>query len=268
MKNLAKKLLRLAAPRQFAALSSARSNRHGQRVLEQHGVPLLAEQFLAKYGAMVQSGPFAGMRYLDASIGSSFLPKLIGSYECELHPIIQKTLVTPYQSVVDVGSAEGYYAVGLARNLAGKPKVYAFDTDIAAQELCRQLADINDVKNQVVVAGYCDFEKLQSSLQGRALLICDCEGYELQLLDPKEVPALLTTEIIVELHDTPQIPVTPQIEARFTDSHSIEIISIEVRNPNLYPILDFFEPAQQQVALSEFRSGIQQWAHLVPNAWK
>lgn len=266
MKSLAKRLLRAIAPKRFAALSSARSNRHGQRVLERHGVPLLARQFVAKYGAQVQSGPFAGMKYLDRAIGSSFLPKLIGSYERELHEIIEKLLPNHYDCVIDVGSAEGYYAIGLAMKLPGHPTVYAFDTDKAAQELCQRLAQINAVSEKVLVSGYCDTDLLQNTIRGRTLLICDCEGYEVQLLDADLVPALSHTEILVELHDTPQTSVAHLLKQRFSASHHIQIVDTAARDAQHYPNLDFLESEQKQIALSEFRNGPQQWAYLVPFA--
>jgi hypothetical protein len=43
---------------------------------------------------------------------STFIPKIIGSYECELHPAIEEIIVNNYAEVWDVGCAEGYYAVG------------------------------------------------------------------------------------------------------------------------------------------------------------
>src|SRR5579859_5362525 len=61
--------------------------------------------------ARVRSGPFAGMRYVDASIGSAYLPKLLGIYERELHPVIEEACASRPGLIVDLGAAEGYYAV-------------------------------------------------------------------------------------------------------------------------------------------------------------
>ena len=264
LKKLAKTILRAVAPKRSAAIESARINRHGQRILEKHGIPEIAKFFTAKYGIQVQSGPFAGMNYLDSAIGSSFVPKLIGSYECELHEIIEKILQTRYDVVVDVGCAEGYYAVGLAMKLAEKPRVYAFDTDKAAQEMCRKLATQNGVQNQVVVSGYCDRKTLEATLQGHSLLVCDCEGYEFALLDPASVPSLASTDILVELHDTSEQAITPVIEQRFAASHHVRILQSILREPLDYPTLSFLSAEQQKNALSEFRHGTQNWAYMTP----
>ncbi|MCE9519631.1 MAG: hypothetical protein K8R87_08785, partial [Verrucomicrobia bacterium] len=63
----------------------------------------------------VLAGPFAGLRYPKfEAVGSSLIGKLVGIYEIELGALMEKILVAPYETVVDLGCAEGYYAVGLA----------------------------------------------------------------------------------------------------------------------------------------------------------
>src|SRR5438105_426555 len=64
----------------------------------------------------VLDGPFRGLRYPSASsLHSGLLPKLLGTYEAELHGPIEHLLKSrTYGAVVDVGAAEGYYAVGFA----------------------------------------------------------------------------------------------------------------------------------------------------------
>ena len=67
---------------------------------------------------IVRNGPFAGMRYPGVqSVCSTIVPKLIGCYEKELHSVIELICSQQYNSVVDIGCAEGYYAVGLAMRL-------------------------------------------------------------------------------------------------------------------------------------------------------
>src|SRR5262245_457133 len=68
----------------------------------------------------VQSGPFIGMEILpdvswnDGDISS----KILGTYEQELHPIIEHEIKRLRRmdkpKIVNVGTAEGYYAVGMA----------------------------------------------------------------------------------------------------------------------------------------------------------
>ena len=74
-----------------------------------------AALFLRHYGTRVLQGPFAGMNYLNRSHNSEFVPKLLGSYEAELSEVLEQIIAHDYRLIVDVGFAERYYAVGLAR---------------------------------------------------------------------------------------------------------------------------------------------------------
>src|SRR6185312_7312344 len=85
----------------------------------------------------VLSGPFAGMLYHAAAAGSVLGPKLIGSYEHEISAWIEATVNANYQRILDVGCAEGYYAVGFARRMP-QVEVYAFDLDATALDMCRK----------------------------------------------------------------------------------------------------------------------------------
>src|SRR5947207_8629242 len=77
-------------------------------------------------GLIIQAGPFAGMRYVAPATGRTILPKLLGSYETELHSIVEQVIAADHRVVINIGCAEGYYAVGLALRLPNS-RVYAFD---------------------------------------------------------------------------------------------------------------------------------------------
>ena len=176
------------APKRFDSFLAKRANCQTQRVLDAHGIPAIASALIERHGAKVLSGPFAGMKYIDKSAGSSLTPKLVGSYENELHGVLSQILANTYDTVVDVGCAEGYYAVGLAMRLGGTPAIYAYDTNRGAQAQCSELLAKNSAQNKVIIAGFCDSAKLQSIVQGRALVFCDCEGYEIELLQTRSGP--------------------------------------------------------------------------------
>ena len=68
-------------------------------------------------GGRVFSGPFKGMQFIDESFENAFIPKILGIYERELHPAVEAAIALTPRLVVDIGTAEGYYAVGIARRL-------------------------------------------------------------------------------------------------------------------------------------------------------
>jgi hypothetical protein len=234
--------------------------------MARHGVPAIAADIIERGGPKVLGGPFAGMVYITESAGSSFVPKLIGSYECELHGVLEKILASHYDVVVDVGCAEGFYAVGLSMRLVGTPKIYAFDINPKARKLCQTLARENGVEDKIIISGYCDAERLQTVLHGKSLVMCDCEGYEVDLLQPAVAPALANADILVELHDPLKPGITPTMMNRFAGSHDVQLIDSTDRDPADYPVVEFLNPEQRTIAVSEFRHGPQQWAFMTPKA--
>jgi hypothetical protein len=240
-------------------------DRHEQQLRGHLGV--VQHAFIARHGLVVQDGPFRGMRYVSRSHGSALLPKLVGAYEAELHGVFRTIVARPYRTVIDIGCAEGYYAVGLTLRLPGAV-TYAFDISGPAQERCRELAELNGVRDRVVVAGECTAQRLQDLVRPQTLVVCDCEGAEVELLDPEQAPALRQADLLVELHDDLRLDVeiTPTLLSRFRDSHDVTLLGLEERQPSRYASLDFLAPAAQRLALHEDRIPGQQWAFLTPRA--
>ena len=173
----------------------------------------------------VLDGPFAGMKYPSLTgHGSAVLPKLLGTYEAELHHIIEEAIAADPPLVVDVGCAEGHYAVGMALRLP-KTKVIAADCSTYAQELCSQMAIKNGVKERLHVMGIVtkDFLRQQAVVQG-GLLICDCEGGEKAILDPEIFAALSSWRILVELHEFIEPGIEDSLIAMANVTHACQVI--------------------------------------------
>jgi ribosomal protein L11 methylase PrmA len=154
-----------------------------------------------RHGLKVLSGSFQGMAYLPEATGSVLVPKLLGCYEAELHGALGQILETKYNLVVDVGCAEGYYAIGLALRMPSS-QIYAFNLDPRTHKLCAAMARINSVSDRITIAGKCDVEHLNSlPTEVGALIVCDCEGGEIDLLCPELIPGLTSADVLVELHD-------------------------------------------------------------------
>ena len=232
-----------------------------------HRIHKLTQAIVKRFGLVVLAGPFAGMLYVAEAAGSSLLPKLLGSYEAELHQTVGAIVDSGYGKIIDVGCAEGYYAVGLALKVP-EARIFAFDIDPRARELCEEMAKVNGVSERVVVGGECNCERLGALLDDRSLVICDCEGYELELLDPDRVPSLRVSDVLVELHDFIDRSISPTIISRFSETHDISLISSLERDPSTYPALETFNDWDRHVAVAEFRPEQMQWAfmHAKPSA--
>jgi hypothetical protein len=173
----------------------------------------------------VVAGPFSGLRYPDwDGHGSALYAKLLGTYEAELYPFIERVLASSPRTVIDIGCAEGFYAVGSARALPGV-EVIAADLSVAARQLCSRMAQINGVAECVKVVGRVtrdDLVALASKPAG--WLIADCEGGENELFDPEVFSRFAGWFILIELHDF----LVPGIEERLigeaSRTHAVEVV--------------------------------------------
>jgi hypothetical protein len=220
----------------------------------------LADRIVAHSGAVVQAGPFKGMAYIDDAIEGCIVPKFLGCYEEELTPVIEEFVQAGYDRVIDVGCASGYFVSGLSRRLP-LAETFAFDTDDPARNRCAQVVALNKLEQRVQLGGLCSNANLQSLIQGRTLLVIDCEGAEFDLLDPATVPALAQCDMIIEVHDFIDPRISPALYARFSESHSIEKISSRTRTPSAesYPGLKVLPEKHWPEALSERRPVVMDW---------
>ena len=122
------------------------------RLLAKWRSSLIDRTILSQNGPVVQAGPFRGMTFLKESTEAGLAPKLLGCYESELSDVIEKIVARGYRHIIDIGCADGYYAVGLALRLPNA-SVYAFDTNERAQANCKALAVLNGVADRVTCPG-------------------------------------------------------------------------------------------------------------------
>jgi hypothetical protein len=240
-------------------------------------VGMLTEMVTRRSGGRVLAGPFAGMAYIEEAFSSAHLPKLLGIYERELVGPIEKTCAQKPELIVDIGAAEGYYAVGFARrNL--QARIVAFEMDEAARHALQRMARSNAVEGRVEVRGRCEPEDLRDLLASAndkagipnkvTLIICDAEGDERALLDPQKVPALCEAYIIVEVHDYLSSHVGELLEERFRSSHRIERILQQPRIASDFPFSTMLTRCLPRVcvewAVSEWRPALMSWLWMEP----
>jgi hypothetical protein len=228
----------------------------------------LVRKNLYPSGTIIQvlTGPFCGLRYLDEIVFGPITPKWFGSYESEIQDIIEAICRREYGQIINLGCAEGYYAVGLAwRN--PNCRVFAFDTDPLSRMKARRLARTNNLSNRVTIRGHCAHDELQRLARVRSLFLVDIEGHETSLLDPLRAPAIRQSDILVEVHDVDSSndpsPTESLLRDRFETSHTIErripsdrFAWIERNNDVWHGRLTRAEVLN---ATNEFRSGRQLW---------
>lgn len=212
----------------------------------------------------VMEGSFKGLQLPEATSWGDLAPKLLGTYESELAGAVEDMVARKPDRLVNVGCAEGYYAVGLARRLPAT-EVLAYDTDPKAQELSKACAALNHVK--LTVRGTClpaELAQLAAS-SARLAIMLDCEGFERELLltDPD---AFKASVILVECHDTIHHGITDAIAARYQASHHVQRITQGARNPNAIALLQDWNEADRWLVMSERRAGVMTWLWMTPRA--
>jgi hypothetical protein len=213
------------------------------------------------------------MRYIPRAYYSEILPKLVGTYECELMPAVETICRSDCDRIVDIGAAEGYYAVGMAlRNPTAR--IVAFELSSSGRYFLRRLAAHNRVSSRITIHGKCSVEALRSSLTEahRPALICDCEGAEDTLLCPDQIEPLQRSLVVVETHDGLETAggvlkgISERIRERFAPTHDIVVIGSQARSRHdLPPECSLLTDAEAMEAMYEGRPWAQ-WLFLRPRA--
>jgi SAM-dependent methyltransferase len=219
----------------------------------------LRRAWLEQHGPLVQGGPFAGMRYHEQSLEGCYLPKVMGTYEAELFDVLRALPAAGYEQVLNIGCADGYYAVGLARLLPGVP-VWCCDTDPRAVAATQALAEANGVATQVTAEHYTFVPDDFAGRAGkRTLLLMDIEGEELRLLDATAVAALAATDLVVEVHDCYAAGMSDVLAARFSQGHAVVRLARRDLRLQMPDCTAQWSDLDRALAVSEWRIGPTPW---------
>lgn len=240
------------APRQLVA---------ALRLLAKWRSGLVAATLAQRSGTRVLSGPFQGMDYCVAATEGGRAPRLLGVYEAGLAPVIEAAVARSYPLVIDVGCAEGYYAVGMALRLR-RARILARDLDPRAQERCRALAKANGVAARVEIGGAMGPGDFAICTAQPTLVICDIEGAEDQLLNPEAAPGLRAADILVECHDGMVPGLSDRIAARFAESHHVTRIGRVLNATALPGWTEELSDLDRLLALWEWRASPTPWLWL------
>jgi hypothetical protein len=175
------------------------------------------------FGPIVQTGPFKGMRYLDIDefeAGHFYAPKILGTIEQDLHPYLWD--LSKYDHVINVGCAEGYYAVG-PLTCSPRSRVTAFDIVPEERERCERLAALNGVSDRLTVLGECTSSYLEENCTSGSLVIMDIEGAETELLRGCD-PGRLRGDLIVECHDVNGASTQGPIVDFLSGTHGVTVV--------------------------------------------
>ena len=229
------------------------------RLLAKWRAKLLENTLINQHGTKVLSGPFAGLDYAVSASEGGRVPRLIGCYERTLHPIFEQIIADAPPLIIDVGCAEGYYAIGLAMQLP-RTIVWARDSNPAAQEKCAELAALNGVEGRVKIGGTLTAADFDICRAQHSVVICDIEGAELDLLDPVKAKGLKRADVLIEVHEKDaSFSRIDEMEQRFAETHNVTRIHRHAGTDSLPDWMEGLSDLDRLLALWEWRS--------VPTPW-
>lgn len=225
--------------------------------------PLL-ELIYQRTNGVVYQGPFENMKIIpkwewgDGDTAS----KLLGLYENELYESIEKVIQSNPNLIVNYGSAEGFYGIGLG--LRTQSPVILIDISQKSLSISQENAELNAFENIQFTTdnSNTNLELILKHAQ-RPFLFMDCEGHENIALNLEEVPSLKHTTLIVECHDFAVPGITGDLMKRFELTHDVEVIPQGSKNYHLDLTQDL-DDVQKALLFNEFRPHTMFWLYMVP----
>lgn len=212
---------------------------------------------------MVPASPFAGLILGRSGSEGAHAPRLLGCHEAALHPHLERLIARGFARVVNVGCADGYYAIGLARRLP-PALVHAHDRDARARRLRAGGGSERRGGARGDLGGEVDHASLDALLEAGTWLVMDIEGAEMTLLDPERVPSLAGATVPVECHEQQGSDRTSMLAARFAPAHRVTRIEAALAAPELPSWLQRSPHLDQLLALWEWRQDPTPWLILEP----
>ena len=234
------------------------------------GSAWITVRFALRNGLTVSSGPFAGMRFPRTALlhFPDLGAKLAGTYEWELQNAIEEIAASRPPLIINVGAGDGWYAVGLALRCPDT-RVIAFEADSWDARALADNARENEVTERIEIRGTGSAEDLAAMDPPEGVVvISDCEGDEMDLLDPARVPWLARARLVIETHDCFRPGVTDELVRRLEPTHELKRIDAEKRYLADHPAL-YHTPSltlvQLEVVLNELRSLPTPWLVATPD---
>jgi hypothetical protein len=216
----------------------------------------------------VSFGLFSGLRLnRDTWWGQSDLgAQCLGLYEKEILNLISAH--GPFKTFLDIGAADGYYAVGLLHAKMAK-KAICFEISEDGQRAIERNWRLNGKPGKLEVYGEADGHSISSiaeKLCENTLVLIDVEGFEFQLLSPELIAILGQCNVVLEIHNwiegfAEKYPVLLRNLDKYFD---ITVIAQSDRNTQNIGLLRSYTDDNRLLVSSERRPCMMRFLHLVP----
>jgi hypothetical protein len=232
---------------------------------------LVASYLRERYEDRVAHGPFKGMQlsrqaWWGTKDASS---KLLGVYERQVQEQLE-AFAANASVLIDIGAADGYMAIGAVRSGLYE-RAICFEISASGRQRLRENAEANGVSDRIDIFGEASRDTLRPLLVDMtdAVILCDIEGAEFDLLSEDVLEAARNICLIVELHD-PFVANGAELKAGLLERASGWFDTGILKSADIqlsrYPELERFNDSQRLLAFSEGRGRAMEWLVLTPRA--
>ena len=223
-----------------------------------------------RYNYHVAYGPFKGMKLSEDVWWSKNdrITQTLGIYEEHILDKLRFFSAQGATSFIDVGAADGYFAVGMAYSKIYS-QVFAFEIEPKGQEKIKQSANRNLCSHAVHVFGEANVTSIDKLISKdiKTTVLIDIEGAEYDFLSEEMLSLLSNSYVICELH--PWLikggeDLQKDLLARASKKFNIELFIRESYSPNIYPEFNDLSDEERLVAIGEGRKKNMQWLVLTP----
>ena len=220
----------------------------------------------------VKYGPFKGLRLThnpwwgQLDLGSQCL----GLYEKEILKFIENIEDGQFTNFIDIGAADGYYAVGLLST--GKiPGSICFEKTDKGREAILTNWKNNGAIGQLVVKVKANFESIATLTEHdleRSLILIDIEGGEFELLNNDTIHKFRYSKILLEIHNwvTDFEEKYKNLLISLDEFFCIKIIKRVDRQVDNYMELRDFTDDNRLLLISERRPCLMRFLELTPKS--
>ena len=231
---------------------------------------ILSNKIDQLFNSTVKYGQFQGLRLISKSWwgASDRASILFGLYEQEVLNSL-KNIPSRYKYFIDLGAADGYYAIGVLISGLCK-KSYCFEISEKGREIIKENAIINNVLDSIEIRGIAKqnfYESIPLNEIEESILFIDIEGGEFEILNKASFSVFKKSIIFIELHDwfyDDGDEKLKELKLSAGKTHAISEIIMKSRDLSIYEELKTYPDNDRWLICSEGRGQLMTWLRLDP----
>lgn len=230
----------------------------------------ISKEIFSQCHETVQYGPFKGLKLTSNTWwgGNDLGSMCFGLYESELLEFLYSDFLNHRNTFIDIGAADGYYAIGLLNSKRVNSAI-CFEITSEGRVAINQNWNLNGNPGIIEIKGdvFNDFKSNVKTVDfKKTIVLIDIEGSEFSFLDVEILSFLKDAVIVIEIHNW--IP-------NFIDSYSkflkdaneifdIEILERKERNTLIFEELRSLTDDNRLLLTSEARPCVMRFLILKP----